>query len=67
MTQTGLSCDITHLNPGVFALVAGIVSGFAGAVDVESLTGWSEVIDSAHRWSLPVFHLDDGRTRQGEG
>lgn len=68
MTQRESSCDMAYLNPSIFVLITRVVSGFTGAIKVDSLARWSEVIDSARSWSLPVVHLDEGgRTRHGEG
>ena len=58
MTQ-GLSCD-THLNPGLFFHVAGVVCGLGAAVDSLPLGGRSVVVDRAGRGSLPVLHLGEG-------
>lgn len=64
-TGTGRSCDTTHLDPGLFFHVAGVVLGLAAAVDGLPLAGRGAVVDSARRGSLPVLHLDEGgRTRQ---
>jgi len=64
MTQ-GVSCDTTHLNPGLFFHVAGVVLGLAAAVNSLALAGRGAVIDRARRGSLPVLHLDEGgRTGQ---
>lgn len=64
MTQE-LSCDTTHLNPGLFFHVARVVLGLAAAVDSLPLGGRGAVVDRARRGSLPVLHLDEGgRTGQ---
>lgn len=58
-------CD-TYLNPSLFPGIVGVVLGLAGAVDLVSLAGRGNVI-RAGGGSLPVLHLDGGRTRHCGG